>query len=81
LSRGLPFASKMPASALGLVASAPRPYTVSVGKATRPPLLMASAASPSAPSSILSGSTRISLVRAPSGRPWPGTSRLPEGPG
>ena len=33
--------SKIPATALSFVASAPKPYTVSVGKATKPPLIIA----------------------------------------
>ena len=34
LSLGLPLAAKIPAMLQGFVAAAPRPYTVSVGKAT-----------------------------------------------
>ena len=44
-SLGRSFASKIRATAVGLVASAPNPYTVSVGKATIPPLLIMAAAS------------------------------------
>ena len=44
LKRGRPLAAKMAATARPLVASAPRPYTVSVGKATSLPPRKASAA-------------------------------------
>ena len=53
LNRGRPFASKMRATAFPLVASAPRPYTVSVGNATSPPPRSMRAASAIAPSSAL----------------------------
>ena len=44
LNRGRSFAAKMPATASPRVASAPSPYTVSVGNATRRPARSASAA-------------------------------------
>ncbi len=48
---GRAFTSKTRATALGLKASAPRPYTVSVGKATSPPRRRTAAASSIAPGS------------------------------
>ena len=42
--RGRPFISKMRAQASGFRPSAPRPYTVSVGKATTPPARIRAAA-------------------------------------
>ena len=44
LSEGLPFALKIDDTASAFVASAPRPYTVSVGNTTIPPRVMAEAA-------------------------------------
>ena len=44
LSEGLPFASNILATARGSIASAPRPYTVSVGNATISPACSSSAA-------------------------------------
>ena len=44
LSDGLPLAAYIFFEAIGLVASPPNPYTVSVGNATSPPFLMASTA-------------------------------------
>ena len=61
LSWGRPLAANIRAMASGLPASAPRPYTVSVGNATTSPFFMSSAAY-----STLSGETgRISVTPAP----------------